>query len=129
MKTATLIGKSLDWAVAKSQGAFGLHRCNDPPSNPWKYSIPNEAFTCTDVVYLHARCYSTDWSLAGPIIEKEEYGVRRHGEVLETNWQADNWQFMFEVPTDVGPTPLIAIMRCHVIVKLGADIDIPEGLV
>jgi hypothetical protein len=128
LKTSTLVGKPLDWAVALSLGAFGLSQRLDLPDAPWQYSIPDEAFTRTDVVFLNDRCYSTDWSLAGPLIEKEEYGIRRHGDLEESSWQADNWQFMFESPTAVGPTPLIAVMRCHVLVRLGGDVYIPEDL-
>jgi hypothetical protein len=65
--------------------------------------------------------YSTNWAQGGPIIERERIEVRPYDGV---KWIAtDNL-----TNHTVGPTPLIAAMRCYVASKLGDDIDVPEEL-
>lgn len=74
--------------------------------------------------------YSSSWSQGGPIIERE--GIALHGNPA---WCA---QYSVAVRAHhggyrgyfrrVGPTPLIAAMRCFVASRLGATIDIPEEL-
>jgi hypothetical protein len=43
----------------------------------------------------------------------------------DVTWKAETAReaIVFE-----GTTPLIAAMRCYVAAKLGADVDLPEGL-
>ena len=63
--------------------------------------------------------YSTDWALAGPIIEREKIAI---------DWDHDCWN----ASTDDLPayysaeTPLIAAMRCYVASKLGDEVEINE---
>ena len=110
MKTSELSGAALDWAVTHANYEInGAHIWNTENCN-----------------------YSTDWALAGPIIEREGIAVdceRSSGRV--SGWVAcnevagdDNW----DANVHYGPTPLIAAMRCYVASKLGNDIDIPEEL-
>ena len=44
--------------------------------------------------------------------------------------QGDYYGTSFHIDDDglIGPTPLIAAMRCYVASKLGDDVDIPEEL-
>ena len=69
--------------------------------------------------------YTTDWALAGPIIEREYISVLSW---LVGTWKAralaiDGKEFICE-----GPTPLVAAMRAYVASKLGDEVEIPEGL-
>lgn len=97
MRTSDLIGAALDWAVAKCEGLS--HR-------------------------LHGRVhYSTDWNLAGPIIEGEKIEIF----IRDEEWFAYSSR---STPEDFhGPTPLIAAMRCYVASKLGDEIDVPSELI
>jgi hypothetical protein len=102
MKTSELTGAALDWAVAKCEGKrdndFGWWWDNYKPS--------------------------TDWAQSGPIIERERIETRydRTGRFSEP-WIAATLERMI-----IGPTPLIAAMRCYVASKLGDEVEIPEEL-
>lgn len=72
-----------------------------------------------------------DWAQGGPIIEREEIGLKRNAPCSAgREWEASpsstakgaggRWGY--------GPTPLIAAMRCFVASKLGDEVEIPEGL-
>ena len=73
--------------------------------------------------------YSTDWSPAGPIIERERLQVFPHN-------GASDWCGVAHVPRDGytgiitqdGPTPLIAAMRCFIASKLGSTVEVPDEL-
>jgi len=95
MKTSELEGDYLNLAVAKAEGAT--------------YHGPAWSK------------YSTDWSQAGPIIERERITIdaREHGAL----WVAHSRQVGQNGIT--GPTPLIAAMRCYVASKLGDNIELP----
>jgi hypothetical protein len=105
-KTADLTGAALDWAVAKCEGMSLDMFLNN------RMSV----------------CPSTDWAQGGPIIEREG--------ITSGSW--DTSPFMAHKglystvnssnPRYVGPTPLIAAMRCYVASKFGKEIDIPDEL-
>lgn len=97
MKIADLTGAALDWAVAKCEvGADFIGEIDDP------------------------HFYSTDWALAGPIIEREKIDVWTHaGEV----WAASTDKGYTEYR---GTTPLIAAMRCYVASKLREEVTNTE---
>ena len=110
MKTSELIGPALDWAVAKCEGhtlnqAFLTgHHCY--PSGLWEPSC--------------------DWAQGGPIIERERV-------FPQENWGPghDGGRAFYCINSKVyyvGPTPLIAAMRCYVASKLGDEIELPEEL-
>lgn len=63
---------------------------------------------------------STNWAQAGPIIERERIRLDPRG-VWVAGHDSSNDEYL-------GPTPLIAAMRCYVASKLGNDISIPEEL-
>ena len=110
MKTSELIGPALDWAVAKCEG--------------------NEIHIRKGVLWIPTKCYSTDWAQGGPIIERER--IRTRFEV-ECYWYfttpTDTWIANYEgVGEWLGPTLLIAALRCYVASKLGDEVEIPEGL-
>ena len=98
LKTSELTGAALDWAVAKCEYIPGTARS-----------------------LIESKPYSTNWAQGGPIIERERIEVRPY--------DGDKW-----IATDnltnhtIGPTPLIAAMRCHVIGQLGDEVDVPPAL-
>ena len=109
IKTNELTGAALDWAVTKIEAERKLFTIYP------QYITP----------------YSTDWAQGGPIIEREEIGIKRNSPCSDgRQWEASpsitakgaggKWGY--------GPTPLIAAMRCYATSKLGDDIDIPEEL-
>jgi len=101
IQTNNLVGEALNWAVSAAQGDSDVHP------------------------------YSTHWSDAGPIIEREEIGIKRNAPCSEgRQWEASGsitakgagYRFAY------GPTPLIAAMRCYVASKLGHEVEVPEEL-
>lgn len=100
MKTNELQGAALDWAVAK---------CLLPDG--W-----NDA----EIILGDDTDYSTNWALAGPIIEREGVSINL--------WGNDKWVANYCEAEQYGPTPLIAAMRCYVASKLGDEINILEEL-
>lgn len=114
MKTSELIGPALDWAVAKCEGL---------ESYASAYLVDDE------LVYLDEASESTwepsiYWGQGGPIIEREKISVQWDPRVNE--WVAVAGH---EVIIGLGPTPLIAAMRCYVASRLGDEIEIPEELI
>jgi hypothetical protein len=104
MRTSELSGAALDWAVANCEG--------------WK----------RELCYLNTEYpnYSENWSLAGPIIEREMLTVIYN----EREEDAEGWRTIAYHTGDMlyGTTPLVAAMRCYVASKLGDEVQIPEEL-
>lgn len=106
-KTTELIGEALNWAVAKCEDlhtgidGFWSTAVLEREENPYKYS--------------------TDWSLGGPIIEREKIGSLHEARGV---WSAST---KWEDPAKVfyGKTKLIAAMRCYVASKLGDEVEVP----
>lgn len=111
MKTSELIGPALDYSVAKCEG-YILY------SNAGKICCAKDG----DEGFLTK--YSTDWSQGGPIIEREKIRCIPYS-VEGAGWYACKDALNFK---EVGPTPLIAAMRCLVASKLGDEVEIPEEL-
>jgi hypothetical protein len=104
-KTSELTGAALDWAVTCANYEINID-----------YVWSNFRRECE---------YSTDWSQAGPIIEREK---------IDVMWCGDRWCAYTMTPDGVsqliteGDTPLIAAMRGYVTSTLGDEIDVPEDL-
>ena len=98
LKTSELQGAVLDWAVAKCEVGDAINEIDDP------------------------HFYSTDWALAGPIIEREGITVRRYTDAL---WDASIGRLDYVAD---GPTPLVAAMRAYVASKLGDEVEVPDEL-
>lgn len=113
IKTYDLQGADLDWAVASIEKL---------PSDllVWKDSLPIITRTLLGHTYT-LRCeFSTNWAQGGPIIERERLCVYDYG--------GDQWGCDDNLsPRSIGPTPLIAAMRCYVASKLGDEVSIPES--
>ena len=124
IKTADLIGPALNWAVAKAEG---LNPNSDPKVR--RQYVGYSGFADANGFGYAIKHYSTDWSQGGPIIEREWLGI--------TSWpnesdEEQRWQcHQYDAPKPyqaLGPTPLIAGMRCLVASHLGNEVEIPEEL-
>lgn len=115
MKTRDLIGAQLDWAVAKCEG----YECEfgDEVSGPWL--VPQEGYLHDEKPLASFRP-STNWNLAGAIIEREGIGLMPSGTAY---FERNGGTFY-----SYGPTPLVAAMRCFCVSRLGDEINIPEEL-
>lgn len=124
IKTSELTGAALDWAVAKCEGGYDLQlRSTYGTKTAWQYTMMDEEEPeRMDKFYLADTSYSTDWSLGGPIIERENIALYPHG---DGTYEAE---VFLNPKRGAGPTPLIAAMRCYVASKLGAEVEIPEEL-
>lgn len=121
MKTAELVGPALDWAVAKCEEVT-LSEHIDGLCSWLEHEVTG---------FWRVYSPSTDWEQGGPIIEREEISIKYVVPAMRDSvWQAfpsitakgagGRW--------GVGPTPLVAAMRCYVASKLGDEIEIPEEL-
>jgi hypothetical protein len=109
IKTNELTGAALDWAVAKCEGGhIGVDN-----NGVFFDAHDGDGFTSFEP--------STDWSQGGPIIERE---------MLTVGWVGETWAAVVGLVEykQIGPTPLIAAMRCYVANKLGDEVDVPEEL-
>lgn len=119
IKTSELTGAALDWAVTlieRPQACeYGVE--------DW---IGQRRCTVKDGEYVYH--WHQSWAQGGPIIEREGitaseedgYWSAYFRDSLFNDDGSEHWQ--------VGPTPLVAVMRCYVASKLGAEVDVPEGL-
>lgn len=151
IKTADLIGRLLDWAVAVSLGGTGLWY--DTVGTWWiKVDGKDRALSSG---WSEAQNFnpSTNWAQGGPIKEREGIATRRHssctwyamlssdlGDHARPEWteftmrggkrygkasyEVHPRQQLFK-----GDTELIAAMRCFVASKLGDEVDVPKELV
>ena len=104
VKVSELTGAALDWAVGECQ------------------PLPDHGQRFVEDGY-HP---STDWAQGGPIIEREKISVNPEYSPC-SGWVADT-KIIREKTHQIGPTPLIAAMRCYVASKLGDEVDIPKEL-
>lgn len=124
IKTADLIDKALDYAVALCKGSvteltfdgiaygFDLNGKTVVLAKGWAPSMS-----------WHP---STNWSQGGLIIEQEHihWGMCEK----ENNMIYLAYRYKDGIKPMKGPTPLIASMRCYVASKLGDEVEIPEEL-
>lgn len=115
IKTSKLIGSALDWAVAKIvqewsdedrwYNTIGYIDSGDPDDEPYQPS--------------------QNWSQGGKIIEETNISINYDA---SGRW-SDGWRaFSVSTPCELGPTPLVAAMRCLVSSVFGDEVDIPESL-
>lgn len=119
MKTSELTGRSLDYAVAVCEGGEGfwydtvatywvkIHGKDRALSNGWAQSYTP----------------STDWSEAGPIIERERLCITA---TQSAHWDARTAEYPPRYHS--GPNPLVAAMRAYVASKLGDEVTVPNEL-
>jgi hypothetical protein len=108
MKTHELTGSALDWAVAKAEGNVQL-----------QYDS-REGLIIRNILGWIPYRPSVAWQQGGPIIEREGIALYLYGDA--------EWNAHAGGKESIGPTPLIAAMRCYVASKLGDEVNVPEGL-
>lgn len=117
VKTAELSGIALDYAV-------GLIEDPDNTAVWINYLIEGRFLTA----YSFEERYHEKWGLVGPIIDVmmkghrfflENDGINSHAAFSRT--KHDNFH-------GLGPTALVATLRCYVASLLGDEIDIPKVL-
>lgn len=116
---------ALDWAVASCENIGQAYLDNFT----WRTSDEDN--------------YSTNWSLGGPIIDREGISTALRYTSVPAKALHDVWDAIINpefysagrpgsgVKKEViatGPTPLVAAMRCYVASKFGSEVDIPEEL-
>ena len=115
IRTKDLIGPALNWAVARVI-ALGTDQLRIIGQD---VLIKN----CDDLILCR---FSTDWEQGGPIIDREDihwgFGTKDGNKVVIAS------KFGHHVKPLLGPTPLIAAMRCFVQSRLGDKVEIPEEL-
>jgi len=111
IKTSELTGNALAAVVGRIEGIAPRFYDAD---QMWTAYLPHEL-----------------WEQGGPIIEREEIGIKRNAPCSKGR----EWEAMPSITAKgaggrwgYGPTPLIAAMRCYVASKLGDEVEIPEEL-
>lgn len=120
VKTSELIGRPLDYAVAKCEGvneeAFHLYYEPTEPADYDSHGYPE----------FH---YSTVWAQGGPIIEREKISPAYEPSLMyddSCRWKAVC--AISDAEKQYGPTPLVAAMRSYVSSKLGDKVEVPDEL-
>jgi hypothetical protein len=125
----------LNWLVAKCEGATKLFM----KDGFWYVHFPAD-LDC-DIPeyyeYLANLDYTENWSMMGPIIEREGIDVRfDRDRVFDPGEKVERWYASKPFDTipdaewvEYGPTSLIAAARCYVLSKLGEEVEVPEELV
>lgn len=127
VKTQDLTGPALDWAVALSSGATAIQS----DDIRWFFTLHGSTYVLSSGWGDMSYHPSTNWAQGGPIIEMQEITVKHViPATRDSIWQAfpsrsakgasGKW--------GIGPTPLVASMRCYVASKLGEEVEIPEEL-
>jgi hypothetical protein len=112
MKTSELQGAALDWAVAKCErsGVTGIDSAGK-----------------VRVVGGSEYSPSTDWSLMGPIIEREHISLNQRHD----GWWVACIQYNYDDEArsiQLSHWPLISAARCYVASQLGDEVPVPEEL-
>ena len=128
VKTKDLEDVLLDWAVAKCQNIKVSVRFCKKENEPYKYvwfQTQEYSPSTNDLVWV-IYSPSKNWDQAGPIIDREDihwgFGTKDGNKVVIAS------KFGHHVKPLLGPTPLIAAMRCFVESRLGDEVEIPEEL-
>ena len=121
-----LIGAMLDAAVAKAGGIrffveFDVRPNPMEPRCTWHGKDDGSPEGAPD--FERAYSPSTEWAIAGPIIERERLAL------IPGAPDTGNWGAHLGGPLGAeilwGPTPLIAAMRAYVASKFGETIELP----
>ena len=124
---ATLEGKALDYAVAIVEGGHSLQT----DGITWWVTLEGLSRVLSQGWGSIGYQPSIEWQQGGPIIEREGITLRVNAR-LYGHWVAfiDFGGSSRKVEArQIGPTPLVAAMRCHVASKLGDSVKIPRELI
>lgn len=122
VKVSEVTGTVLDWMVIMARDGASVTLDEDQ----WVVhngiaDMPLDAYTP-----------STDWSQGGPIIERERITLNYDNIDGTGPSRAYYLRTLFDKDVDgwqqIGPTPLIAAMRCYVASKLGDIVSVPDDL-
>lgn len=118
IKTSELIGKPLDYAVAKAE-YLGI-------DSKWLLTFISAGVLKGYTPYSP----STNGSQGVDIIDREHISTLASGKHSSTSWWAtcDNYGGTDSSIGETGSTLLIAAMRCYVASKLGDEVEIPQEL-
>ena len=120
IKVSEASGPVLDWMVAKCEGAE-FHCVDGVLCVLW-----SEEFD----VRLTDYSPSTNWAQGGPIVEREKIEIRYYSQMIVAGtWYRDDIGSDECLHKSIGPTPLIAAMRCYVASKLGEEVEVPDDLI
>lgn len=151
VKTMDLHGAALDWAVAQCEGQQDLWQRGDiqfprllceimATQDNLNLESLSESMDLSpeDIEEIFDRANekwesskrspfspSTDWSQGGPIIEREEIALDKFADY--PNWQAECNTGDYH-NRQLGPTALVAAMRCFVASRLGFEIEVPDEI-
>lgn len=127
VKTSELTGISLDYAVALASGAT-VFQSGDIC---WFFTLHGNMYTLSNGWGGMSYQPSDNWVIGGPIIEREEIGLRMNLPCSPgRRWEGRPSPLARGAggKYGYGPTALIAAMRCYVASKLGEEVEIPEEL-
>jgi len=124
VKVSTATGAALNWLVARAEGVVAK------VSKTGYLIFVDPTTPCGPQGAQYNP--STNWAQGGPIIEREEIELsppftsfdESTGNTTVWGWGAG----IHRVASQMGPTPLIAAMRCYVASKLGDEVDVPKEL-
>lgn len=120
VKTAELIGRALDWAVAK---AVGIDVKANKTDDLWNLSA--------EVLVWDIPNYSTNWAQGGPL--KSKYLVdsfyMAQGREVKCKCLGRNGRDLLSKPEVYGPTELIAACRAIVASEFGDTVMVPAELI
>lgn len=121
IKTNELSGSYLDYAVAMAEGLKAYHIIERDYGQSGVRIL--DVYCVINLTPAGHTVYSPslDWSIAGPIIERER--ICTGWSALWGCWIARDLRNAAISPA--GPTPLIAAMRCYVASRLGDEVEVP----
>lgn len=105
MKTANLQDAALDYWVARAEGHTAIILFDECVVRHGEYH---------DEMQYGKYAPSTDWAIGGPLIEKYDIEVMKHGR----RWRGDGPEFV-----EFGDTPLQAICRAVVRAAFGDEVE------
>lgn len=123
IKTAELTGAALRWAVAKAEGRLENREVIVVGKQLYGFGYDGDRV-------LYEPDY--DWSLGGPIVEREGINLRFFESDKPPYWAAEkrypSSRITYQKHGGIGPTPLVAAMRAFVASRLGDEVEIPSEL-
>lgn len=120
VKTQDLSGAALDWAVAKSIGAYRGEYVVCEGGEPWPAWILPEWFPVKATTGAFSP--STDWAQGGPLIDKFEVEILRAGSAIHAK------RYGMTNSAGDGETTLIAACRAIAASHFGDTVSVPKEL-
>lgn len=123
VRVDSLLGRALDWAVAKVDGVsttmLPIRDGKKPFALFGSLALP---LGDADNGYSPSSC----WHCGGPVIQSHQINLEWDGVDGEAYWWKGYHQDI--VAPQIGLTPLVAACRALVCAKLGETVQVPEEL-